>query len=602
MKNQIWFRAAALTLGVVLAQHAAGQAPTISFNVAGPATWNLNSNWTSPDGAFVPGDNFPLEIAQISNGGTAFLDAPAFFPIQSLVLGLNGGQTGTLQLRPGGSLTAVDPEPASPSRDGAVVVGEGGNGQLLLTGGTLNAASLNVGGEAASTLRAEGSSTINLTGNANLNRVTRIIGPNVDFNVGGNVQVSQNFQPVITGATHSAITATGNATVSGNLAVEFSGVSPAFGNTWTLIDAADATGKFTNITSTGATLPRGTALDANVDVGNNGNVTLAVENRLILKVDRGTGATTLENAVGAPIAFDAYTIQSPGGWLLSSNARWSSLDDQNVGTFAEANPTANAISELSPTGSTSLAVGATRSLGTPFQFVPTEFGQSGDDLIFQYSRPTGEIESGIIEYVGDVNNLVLQIDPATGQGRIEHQSPLSATIDAYVITSASGSLTPATWTSLDDQNIGGWAEANPQPTGLSELLPVGGVNLVDGMTFNLGHIFNTAGTRDVRFDFGLTDGTVLNGVVQYVSLSNGPIGDTNDDGKVDLNDLNNVRNNFGGAGVGDTDGDNDVDLDDLNNVRNNFGAGGSQSVPEPQAMVLLALGATAFGAWRVRRK
>src|SRR5690606_30620120 len=148
-----------------------------------------------------------------------------------------------------------------------------------------------------------------------LNRVTRIIGPNVDFNVGGNIAVSQNFQPVITGATHSAITATGNATVAGNLAVEFSGVTPAFGDSWTLIDAADATGRFSNITSTGATLPRGTALDAIVDVGNDGNVSLVVENRLILKVDRGTGATTLENAVGAPIAFDAYTIQSPGGWL-----------------------------------------------------------------------------------------------------------------------------------------------------------------------------------------------------------------------------------------------------------------------------------------------
>jgi hypothetical protein len=249
-----------------------------------------------------------------------------------------------------------------------------------------------------------------------------------------------------------------------------------------------------------------------------------------------------------------------------------------------------------------LAVGGTRSLGTPFQFVPTAFGQSGDDLIFQYARPTGEIETGIVEYFGDVNNLVLQIDPATGQGRIEHQSPLSATIDAYVITSASGSLTPSTWNSLDDQNLGAWAEANPQPTALSELLPVGGVNLVDGMVFNLGGIFNTAGEQDIQFNFGLTDGTILEGVVQYVSLSTGPVGDTNGDGKVNLDDLNNVRNNFGGAGLGDTDGDNDVDLDDLNNVRNNFGAGGSQSVPEPQAAALLALGAIALGVWRGRRK
>ncbi len=49
-------------------------------------------------------------------------------------------------------------------------------------------------------------------------------------------------------------------------------------------------------------------------------------------------------------------------------------------------------------------------------------------------------------------------------------------------------------------------------------------------------------------------------------------GDTNGDGFVDLVDLNNVRNNFGGVGLGDTDGNGTIDLDDLNAVRNNFGA------------------------------
>jgi ELWxxDGT repeat protein len=52
-------------------------------------------------------------------------------------------------------------------------------------------------------------------------------------------------------------------------------------------------------------------------------------------------------------------------------------------------------------------------------------------------------------------------------------------------------------------------------------------------------------------------------------------GDTNGDGRVSLDDLNNVRNHFGqsGAGViGDTNGDGVVNVDDLNNVLNNFGA------------------------------
>jgi len=62
------------------------------------------------------------------------------------------------------------------------------------------------------------------------------------------------------------------------------------------------------------------------------------------------------------------------------------------------------------------------------------------------------------------------------------------------------------------------------------------------------------------------------------------LGDTNNDGRVDLNDLNNVRNHFGEASpgvTGDTNGDNVVDLNDLNNVRNNFGAtlDGSPALP-----------------------
>lgn len=45
-----------------------------------------------------------------------------------------------------------------------------------------------------------------------------------------------------------------------------------------------------------------------------------------------------------------------------------------------------------------------------------------------------------------------------------------------------------------------------------------------------------------------------------------------DPNSIDLDDLNNVRNNFGSLGVGDYTGDGRVDLDDLNYVRNRFGA------------------------------
>lgn len=72
-------------------------------------------------------------------------------------------------------------------------------------------------------------------------------------------------------------------------------------------------------------------------------------------------------------------------------------------------------------------------------------------------------------------------------------------------------------------------------------------------------------------------------------------GDTDADGIVDINDLNNVRNEFGLTGdnlAGDPNGDSIVDIDDLNLVRNNFGAAaGAAAVPEPASGFLLATSA-----------
>jgi hypothetical protein len=610
MKNRFIVFSFAALAATISASRASAQSAgvTIELSAPGVSDWNVATNWTTiPDALnFVPGDGFPREVASISNGGTSFLSGAAQFPVDGVLIGDLGGESGTLEIRAGGTLNVVDGDLAEPARDGGMYVGNGGSGTLLINGGTLNAASLFVSGETTSRMTVSGAGTVNIAGNGVVSRTIRTVGPGTNINFGQSLWLIGGTEAQITAATHGAIKApNGTAALGGTLTVDFSGVTPAFGNSWTIVDAQSTVGEFSSVTSN-TELARGLVVDAVYTA--TGNVNAVIDNRLILNVNRGTGAVEIENAIGAAIAIDGYTIGSPLGSLLSANGTWSSLDDQNVGSFAEASPTANAISELASTDSLNFAIGGKRALGSPFNYVPTAFGVSGDDLTFEYTTPSGTIETGIVEYSGPQNNLVLTVNPETGEGLVQNQSPFTVAIDGYTISSASGSLSVAGWTSLDDQNVLQWAEANPDATALSELLPVGGFTLTPNASFSLGDLFSIAGTQDLSLEFTLADGTLFQGEVVYgEAAAPGQEGDTNGDGTVDLDDLNAVRNNFGATGAPGIPGDafpfdGVVDLDDLNAVRNNFGAGGSSSVPEPGTFALAAAGLLAFVGIRRRSK
>jgi len=100
--------------------------------------------------------------------------------------------------------------------------------------------------------------------------------------------------------------------------------------------------------------------------------------------------------------------------------------------------------------------------------------------------------------------------------------------------------------------------------------------------------------------------------IDNIRITAGPLGlegDTNGDGLVNIDDLNNVRNNFGEMGpddgtlVGDSfPFDGMVNIDDLNNVRNNFGAMAPSPVPEPAASFTALLALAALVGRRRRRR
>lgn len=99
--------------------------------------------------------------------------------------------------------------------------------------------------------------------------------------------------------------------------------------------------------------------------------------------------------------------------------------------------------------------------------------------------------------------------------------------------------------------------------------------------------------------------------------SDGLAGDTNGDWQIDVQDMNLVRNTFGGVGEGDVTKDGQVGIDDLNLIRNGFGGGSftllseypdqtteyiySGAVPEPSGVVLLAVTLLTLRFSRFRR-
>jgi len=351
-----------------------------------------------------------------------------------------------------------------------------------------------------------------------------------------------------------------------------------------------------------------------------------VSDLLRLTVDAATGQTWISNRSDKEVVIDAYTILSPTGRLLASNAQWISLQDQGVPGWDEAdNVTSSRLTEFNPSGSLSLPPGTIRALGKPYNPEPPD--ALGDEfpaaeLSFEYSVPGVGVLEGVLEGAAfgpnvPHNNLVLTIDPATGGAAIQNESPFfDASITAYTITSASGKLRPANgaWLSLQDQGLPGWDQADNASAGRLTEFKTSGATLLDraGVVLDLGTPVNiSAGPLeldDFHFEFLISSGQVMEGVVEFGALpGHFGAGDYDDDGDVDGADFLLWQRTLGAvanpAGSGaDGSGNGFVNAADLMVWKGNFGSFAASAaftgVPEPASLaaslIALAAGARAL--------
>ena len=511
---------------------------------AGVGDWNDPNNWI---GGFVP-DSFFNSGAVINNGGHAQVLDNSVPDSPSVDIATSDGP-GTVSVNPDEVGTASLTVAAGGSMGKLTVGGLLSTGTLnIFNGATVTAVEVASGGNPNSAINISGTGSLT-TGPAGLGATTRITGPSATFSTSSvSFGSASTLVADITATSHSTITASTAAVLGGTLQVEFSGgFTPASGQSWDLVQSPQLSGNFSSIDTssvTGLASNEGFYVEK-VAVGPDTAARLRLEELLVLTVNRVTNEISITNpSTSNTRDFDSYAITSASGSLAPAN--WNTLETQLGDNWVAStgSATANQLGELKTIGVTTAATSSTQSLGNIYSPpVPTQLGEEvGEDVQFEYSLPGVGSVVAPVEYVGGTkqfNNMVLTVDPNTGQAQMTNQSQFfSANLETYVITSAAGSLLPGTWDSLDDQNVAGgnWVESNPSATQLAELKPTGSFTFGTGSSpsFLMGTLFNDAMPHDLVFEYSLEGETEFRqGVVVYGAISIPGDFDSDGDGDVD---------------------------------------------------------------------
>jgi len=594
----------------------------VTWTDVGVDNWADTTNWSNGE---LPTAAFFNERAVINNGGTAVVNTAVGADAGGVLLGNAAADSGTLRIESGGVLNnVVGTPPTGAGVSGQINVGLNGTGTLqVLPGGTLSATGLLLAGPAASSVTiggaGAGTATVTINGFVTLNRTTRVF-PNAAFSTTTPsgvlfLQAAGNYIVENTPSGYTTANISASTCLSGKLSMNLTGVTPTAASTWNLFETSALSGSFNSIEFS-QNIPLSPGLKWVVDPvpAGPGRVfaQLKTKQHLVLTVNRDTGEAAITNPGAGSLLLDAYSVRSGGGFLTPGS--WNSLDDQNTlgSDWLEASPTAQRVTEVKPSGDALLATGNSRSLGSLYDITPPVFGVPTEDIVFDYTTSDGLQYQGIVQYLGDLqpNNLLLTVDPATGQTQVKNTSSFTVAIDSYSVLSASGSLNESGWNSLDEQNAAGgsWLEAESNANRLTEVQSSGVTTLVPDATLNLGALFTTSSAQDLTFEFLLEDAIApMQGVVQFASISAPSIpGDFDANGTVNGADLAQWRGDFGVNDDSDADGDGDSDGQDFLVWQRNVGApaavGAVAPIPEPAAAALAwtVIAAAFFGRQRRR--
>ena len=120
-------------------------------------------------------------------------------------------------------------------------------------------------------------------------------------------------------------------------------------------------------------------------------------------VDRSNGNITIKNPYTETIDFDFYQFSSAGNSLNPSPGSWLSLHDQifqpagagdNQQWQEAGGSSTQALGEVYLDGNSTFAGMESRTLGAAYNNLI-----NGQDLVFQYRLPTGELRPGYVEYI-----------------------------------------------------------------------------------------------------------------------------------------------------------------------------------------------------------